>query len=213
MTNSSAEYYSANRPVIITGMMDDWPALRKWNLDYFADPRRPRGQPARPRRVQSLREIQEKFTPQDVVRRFLEQRAFTSDVSNDFYMTANNDPLTDDTGGIVGRHLQIPEYLDGRDPARLLLVRPRRDLTPFTMTLTNNFMAQVLGRKLVRLAPSWDMRLKRNDSRLFDLDGCAIPPRPPRPDSPQILECCIGPGEILFLPVGCLHRSRGSTSR
>ncbi len=30
------EYYSTNRPVIITGMMDDWPAMRKWDLDYFA---------------------------------------------------------------------------------------------------------------------------------------------------------------------------------
>ena len=28
-------YYCAGRPVIITGMMDDWPALRKWSLDYF----------------------------------------------------------------------------------------------------------------------------------------------------------------------------------
>ena len=31
------EYYSLNRPVIITGMMDDWPALRTWNLEYFAE--------------------------------------------------------------------------------------------------------------------------------------------------------------------------------
>ena len=26
-------YYSTNRPVILTGMVDDWPALSKWNLD------------------------------------------------------------------------------------------------------------------------------------------------------------------------------------
>ena len=29
------DYYTTNRPVIITGMMDDWPAMRKWNLDFF----------------------------------------------------------------------------------------------------------------------------------------------------------------------------------
>ncbi len=41
------EYYSRNRPVIITGMMDDWPAMRKWNLDYFARKlRRSRGRSA-----------------------------------------------------------------------------------------------------------------------------------------------------------------------
>ena len=28
-------YYCASRPVIITGMMDDWPALGKWSLEYF----------------------------------------------------------------------------------------------------------------------------------------------------------------------------------
>ena len=56
------EYYATNRPVIITGMMDDWPAMRKWNLDYFAekfgdrDGRGPdeskRGRPGRPVRDQ-----------------------------------------------------------------------------------------------------------------------------------------------------------------
>ena len=30
------DYYCTNRPVIITGMMDDWPALGKWSLAYFA---------------------------------------------------------------------------------------------------------------------------------------------------------------------------------
>ena len=28
-------HYGANRPVIITGMMDDWPAMRRWSLDHF----------------------------------------------------------------------------------------------------------------------------------------------------------------------------------
>ncbi len=29
------EYYSTNQPVIITGMMDDWPAMAKWSPAYF----------------------------------------------------------------------------------------------------------------------------------------------------------------------------------
>lgn len=28
---------SANRPVIITGAIDEWPALHKWNDDYLED--------------------------------------------------------------------------------------------------------------------------------------------------------------------------------
>ena len=28
-------HYTASRPVIITGVMEDWPALSTWNLDHF----------------------------------------------------------------------------------------------------------------------------------------------------------------------------------
>ena len=28
-------YYSAGRPVLITGMMDDWPAMQKWSSPFF----------------------------------------------------------------------------------------------------------------------------------------------------------------------------------
>ena len=31
------QYYRSNRPVIITGMLDHFPARSKWNLDYFSD--------------------------------------------------------------------------------------------------------------------------------------------------------------------------------
>ncbi len=38
----------------------------------------------------------------------------------------------------------------------------------------------------------------------------AAPLTPPRPlGSPQIMECILSPGEILFLPVGCLHFVEG----
>ena len=31
----SGIYYRTNRPVIITGMLDDWPAMAKWSPAYF----------------------------------------------------------------------------------------------------------------------------------------------------------------------------------
>jgi hypothetical protein len=31
------DFYYQNRPVIITGMLDSWPALAKWDLDYLRD--------------------------------------------------------------------------------------------------------------------------------------------------------------------------------
>ena len=29
------EFYAANRPVILTGLVDHWVALEKWTLDYL----------------------------------------------------------------------------------------------------------------------------------------------------------------------------------
>jgi hypothetical protein len=42
------------------------------------------------------------------------------------------------------------------------------------------------------------------------VDGRVVPPAPNPPmEAPQILECIIGPGDILFLPIGCLHYVEG----
>ena len=31
------DHVSSNRPAVITGAFDDWPAMERWNLDYLAD--------------------------------------------------------------------------------------------------------------------------------------------------------------------------------
>jgi hypothetical protein len=137
----------------------------------------------------------------------------TAGVTNDFYLTANNNTnnktalaeLWDDV-------VQVPEYLDSRDRmAGFLWFGPAGTITPFHHDLTNNFMAQVIGRKRVKLAPSWDMPLMANDFHVFSrLDGRVVPSAPqPGLGEPQVLECMLNPGEILFLPVGCLHFVEG----
>jgi hypothetical protein len=72
-------------------------------------------------------------------------------------------------------------------------------------------MAQVIGRKRVKLAPSWDLPLMENYYHVYSrIDGRIAPPRPlARPGEAQILECILGPGEILFLPIGWMHFVEG----
>jgi hypothetical protein len=129
--------------------------------------------------------------------------------TNDFYLTANNNSsnkqalpeLWDDI-------IQIPEYLDDSDRrGGFFWMGPPGTITPFHHDLTNNFMAQVLGRKRVKISPSWDHPLMRNHYHVFSqIDGSVAPVAPhPAPEEPQILECMLGPGEILFLPIGCMH--------
>src|SRR5260370_6075900 len=155
------DYYSTNRPVIITGMMDDWPALRKWNLDYFAENFGDREVEVQMGRTAGANyEIErEKYMSRIRFGDFVE-KVRTAGETNDFYLTANNhssnrsalSELWDDI-------LQIPEYLASADPGGFLWMGPAGTVTPFHHDLTNNFMAPVIGRKRLNIVPSWDMPL------------------------------------------------------
>ncbi|MFI5455775.1 MAG: DUF6065 family protein [Isosphaerales bacterium] len=207
------EYYSTNRPVIITGMMDDWPAMRKWNLDYFAatfGDREVEVQMGRNAGA-NYETAQEKYTSRIRFRDFVEN-VRTAGETNDFYLTAKNNSanrqvLTELWDDIV----QIPEYLASDHPGGFFWMGPAGTITPFHHDLTNNFMAQVIGRKRLKIAPSWDMPLMLNYLHCFSgIDGRVTPPAPRPPLSePQILEFILNPGEILFLPIGCLHYVQG----
>ena len=104
--------------------------------------------------------------------------------------------------------VQIPGFLDENSAHNgFFWFGPAGTITPFHHDLTNNLMAQVIGRKRILLAPSWDMPLMRNLRDVYcEVDGRATPPAPRASSGePQILECYLDPGEILFLPIGCLH--------
>jgi Family of unknown function (DUF6065)/Cupin-like domain len=207
------EYYSTNRPVIITGMMDDWPAMTKWNLDYFASNFGDREVEVQMGRTMGANyEIErEKFIAKIKFGDFVE-KVRTAGQTNDFYLTANNNSanrsvlpeLWDDI-------VQIPEYLSSQNPGGFFWMGPAGTITPFHHDLTNNFMAQVIGRKRLKIAPSWDMPLMLNYRHCFSqVDGRVAPAAPQPPvGAPQILEFVLHAGEILFLPIGCLHFVEG----
>jgi hypothetical protein len=207
------EYYAANRPVIITGMMEDWPARSKWSLDFLAERFGDREV-----EVQMNRNAGANYETQS--ERYVGRTRFgdfiarlrTAGETNDFYMTANNDShnrrvlseLWDDI-------IQLPEYLRSDQPGGFFWMGPARTITPFHHDLTNNFMAQVMGRKRVKIVPSWDIPLMKNHLHCFSqVDGRTASPLPhPLLHEPQILECVLHPGEILFLPIGCMHYVQG----
>lgn len=208
------EYYSTNRPVIITGMMDDWPAMRRWSLDDFAERFGDREVDVQMNRdADANYEIQkERFTRRVPFGEFV-RMVREADATNDFYLTANNNSRNRDIlHELWDDIVEFPEYLRDDMPGhRFFWLGPAGTVTPFHHDLTNNFMAQVIGRKLVKIAPSWDIPLMRNHLHVFSqVDGRITPADPDPPfERPQILECILHPGEILFLPIGCLHYVQG----
>jgi hypothetical protein len=204
------DFYCANRPVLVTGMMDDWPALRKWSLDYFEQRFGGREVDVQYGRDASgsYEQDRERFRRKMVFSQFIDE-VRSAVVTNDFYITANNNSankaalpeLWDDI-------VPIPEFLDEKSPhAGFFWFGPAGTITPFHHDLTNNLMAQVIGRSRILLAPSWDMPLMRNLRDVYcEVDGRETATAAPASlGQPQILECFLEPGEILFLPIGCLH--------
>jgi hypothetical protein len=207
------EYYSTNRPVVITGMMENWPAMRKWSLDFFAEKFGDRLVEVQTGRTAgaNYETEQEKYVSKIRFGDFVE-KVRCAGATNDFYLTAKNNSsnrkvLPELWNDIV----QVPEYLATDNPGGFFWMGPRGTITPFHHDLTNNFMAQVIGRKRIKIAPSWDLPLMRNYLHCFSgIDGRTAPPAPrPQLEEPQILEFILNPGEILFLPIGCLHYVEG----
>ena len=84
---------------------------------------------------------------------------------------------------------------------------PRGTLTPWHHDLTNNLLVQVLGEKCVRMSPPWAWAQMRNSTHCFsDWDNEPLPAGPGDATRPPVIECVIGPGEAIFLPVGWWHQ-------
>ncbi|MGK6320244.1 cupin-like domain-containing protein [Sphingomonas sp. DT-204] len=207
------DYYSANRPVVITGRIEDWPAMR-WTPEDLAA-----------RFADRLVQVQTKRTGplpyESEVRRHHEVMRFADFMrhvldegeSNETYMTANNGSanmsvlpeLWDDI-------VQIPEYLDSRDPANrgFFWIGPTGTITPTHHDLTNNFMAQILGRKRVHLVDGLDIARMYNRLHVYsevDLETIDYARFPLMRDV-EVLQYDLQPGELLFLPVGWWHQVR-----
>ncbi|WP_118181825.1 cupin-like domain-containing protein [Paraburkholderia phosphatilytica] len=208
------QYYVQNRPVIITGMFDDWPARSRWNFDYF----RARCGDAEVE-VQFGRDTDPSYEiNQPTLRRTMRFRDYVdlierSGPTNDFYMTANNTSQNRVALAALWDDVRpIAEYLDPASPdTGFFWFGPAGTKTPFHHDLTNNFMAQVMGRKRVKLIPFHDTPLVYNHLHCYSqVDGSAIDTAKfPALADAQVLECTLSPGELLFLPIGWWHYVEG----
>lgn len=83
-------------------------------------------------------------------------------------------------------------------------------MTPVHHDLTNNFMAQVVGRKQIKLISPLHQPLLYNHLHCYsevDLDNIDFD-RFPLFRQVKIHEVTLHPGELLFLPVGWWHHVR-----
>jgi ribosomal protein L16 Arg81 hydroxylase len=206
----SEQYYFQNRPVIITGAFDAWPARTQWSFDYF---RAHCGDCEV--EVQFGRESDPNYeVNQPNLKRTMRFREYVdlvehSGSTNDFYMTANNTSIN--RAALAALWQDIPtirEYLDPASPdTGFFWFGPAGTKTPFHHDLTNNFMAQVIGRKRIKLIPMSDTPHMYNYLHCYSAVDGNDPDvtRFPALQQANLIECTIGPGDLLFLPVGWWH--------
>ncbi|MCX4163806.1 MULTISPECIES: cupin-like domain-containing protein [Paraburkholderia] len=208
------QYYFQNRPVIITGTFDTWPARTKWSFDYF----RERCGDCEVE-VQFGREADANYeVNQPKLKRMMRFRDYVdlierSGRTNDFYMTANNNSHNREALVDLWSDVEpIRAYLDAESPDKgFFWFGPAGTKTPFHHDLTNNFMAQVIGRKQVKLVPLCDTPHMYNHLHCYSqVDGSAVDfTRFPALQNAQLIECTLEPGDLLFLPIGWWHYVEG----
>jgi len=203
-------YYFANRPLIVRGLVDNWPALHIWSPEFFATTFGDSTIEIAADRNSDSR-FEDNFAEH---RREITMREFATDVmrgaGNDRYLVAKN------------QLLQRPEFrrlLDDirqpcgfLDPAALhesakLWFGPRGTLTPFHHDACNILFVQVHGSKLVRLVEPHDLPRVYNDRECFspvDLDDVDLA-QFPWMATVRVAEATVRPGDALLIPLGWWH--------
>lgn len=204
-------FIAVNRPVILTGCMEEWAPYKRWSFDYFRAHHENSivgiqdGRDADPYYEQN-----QKFHRREVRFGDFLDRLEATESSNDFYMTAGN----------MGSHRQaLAKLFEDAEPINIrdeyfqfpaegsLWIGPKGTITPLHFDMINNFFCQIRGSKRVRLVPSWSMPWVYNDYHVYSDVDAASPDFDKHPlfENVTIFDFVVYPGEVLFIPMGWWH--------
>jgi ribosomal protein L16 Arg81 hydroxylase len=207
-----AKYYFGSRPVILTKLAQDWPALKLWTPEYFADKfgdamiEIQSGRDQDPNYEINSPKLKRRVRMRDFVTSVLDGSA-----GNNQYLTANNHalkqpalaPLLDDIGS-------LPDFLFDRSRLpneSLLWMGGEGVITPVHHDTMQLMHTQIVGQKRWQLVSPLQTPLMYNHigvfSKLkFDADDEVLYPLSKQL---RIIDVIVKPGETLFVPVGWWH--------
>lgn len=207
-------YVYPSRPLVLTGVARDWPAMRRWSP---ADLKARFGM--HEVEIQAERNADPRFEENKLQHRqrvrladFVD-RVLAGGATNDYYMTANNEalrrpefaPLLADIGS-------LPEVCDREQLAQRssFWFGPAGTVTPLHHDTIMLFHTQVVGRK------RWRFISPLETPRLYNYNGVFSPIDLDAPDLQRfplfsqvtVLEVVAEPGDTVFLPLGWWHQVR-----
>jgi hypothetical protein len=204
-------YYATNTPVILTGMMQDWPALSRWCPEYLQQ-----HYGGVTVEIQANRTADPNYEINSTQHKQITTLGAYADLvvqggeSNDYYLVANNGNLDrPELAGLLD-DLVLPDFLDPQDiPNRVFFwFGPAGAITPLHHDPLNLMMAHVYGRKRWRLISPNCTPLLYNYVGVFsqvDLE-CPDYEKYPLFQQAPVIETVLQPGEIIFVPVGWWHQ-------
>lgn len=221
-------YVKPNRPVVITGATQDWPAIRSWSPEYFRS-HYPQAKVA----FNSWKTTEPTNDPTDYYRKrkrrtttfgeFIDAmnsgRQDSRDYISQFPIFKEVPQLQDDIGSLEP-YMNIPRVYPAAIQAKLrkaptLWLGPAGIVTPVHFDSAHNLLVQIHGHKKLLLIPPQQSRnlyypcLSLGHVNFSPVDVEAPDyERFPLFKQATPLEVLLAPGEILFIPVRWWHYAR-----
>ena len=205
-------YVRGSRPLVLTGVADDWPAMKRWSpqdlkarfghLDVEIQAERG----ADPRYEEN--KLDHRYTVR--LGDFVDQ-VLAGGATNDYYLTANNEALRRPEFAPLLRDIgSLPPFVDRSQLAHKssFWFGPAGTVTPLHHDTLMLMHTQVVGRKRWRFISPLQSPLLYNYNGVFspiDIDRPDLQ-RYPRFAEATVLEVVVGPGETVFLPLGWWHQ-------
>lgn len=206
------EFYFANRPVLLRGLMSTWKAPVTWNPQYFANRFGDVEVEVQVDRDSDPR-YEERFNRHRSRMRLDKFVETMLGVGNDVYLAAKNHFLSRPEFFELNGDYGHPEgILDAtaRGAQPRLWMGGAGTITPLHHDSSNILFGQVYGRKLIRLIPPYELGNVGNERACFssiDIDNPDFA-RYPAFRKVSVLEVVVRAGEMLLLPLGWWHAVR-----